>query len=226
MLAAETGKPLVQHVYEAVAGAVLIDEVCVATESDEVASAVRAFGARAIMTSPDHPNGASRIAEACDVLRLDDDAIVLNVQGDEPEMDAGSIDAAAKALASSDAPMATVASPFFDDEDPRDPNLVKVVLNVRGEALYFSRALIPHDRDATGRLAPLKHVGLYAYRRPLLRTYISLEPTPLEQTEVLEQLRVLENGYAIAVSVHPCRSRGIDTPGQYAEFVERWRRRN
>ena len=119
--------------------------------------------------------------------------------------------------------MATVASPFSDDEDPRDPNLVKVVLNARREALYFSRSFIPHDRDGAGRLAPLKHVGLYAYRRPFLRTYIALAPTPLEQTEVLEQLRVLENGHAIAVTIHECRSRGIDTPEQYAEFVARWR---
>lgn len=225
VLASETGKPLIQHVYEAAAGATLVDQVVIATEAKEVVRAVEPFGARAVLTREDHPNGASRIAETCDLLDAPENAIILNVQGDEPELDAGAIDAAARALAESEAPMATIASPFAGDEDPRDPNLVKVVLNARWEALYFSRALIPHDRDGLGLLAPLKHVGLYAYRRPFLRTYISLAPTKLEQTEVLEQLRVIENGHAIAVAVRPCRSRGIDTPAQYADFVKRWNAR-
>lgn len=222
VLAAETGKPLIQHVHEAAVGGALVDRTIIATESKEVVRVAESFGAVAVLTREDHPNGASRIAEACDLLELPEDAIVLNVQGDEPEMDAGAIDAAARALAENEAPMATIASPFADDEDPRDPNLVKVVLNARSEALYFSRALIPHDRDGLGLLAPLKHVGLYAYRRPFLRTYINLAPTNLEQTEALEQLRVIENGHAIAVAVRPCRSRGIDTPSQYADFVKRW----
>lgn len=225
VLAAETGAPLVQHVHMAASRAVTLDALYIATESHEVAEVVAGFGGRPLLTSLEHPNGASRIAEACELLDLGADVIVLNVQGDEPEMDAASIDAAALALAESDAPMATVASPFFSDEDPRDPNLVKVVLNRRSEALYFSRAMIPYDRDGVGRRPPLKHVGLYAYRREFLRIYVSLEPTILERTETLEQLRVLENGYAIAVTVRECRSRGIDTAAQYTEFVERWKSR-
>lgn len=226
VLASETGKPLIQHVYEAASGAATPDQVIIATESDEVVQAVRGFGAEAILTRDDHPNGASRIAETCDIIDAPDDAIILNVQGDEPEMDAGAIDAAVEAMANSEAPMATIASPFGPDEQPADPNLVKVVLNVRGEAIYFSRALIPHDRDGQGIVAPLKHVGLYAYRRPFLQTYVELAPTPLEQSEMLEQLRVIENGYSIAVAVRPCASKGIDTPEQYAAFVARWRKAN
>lgn len=221
-LAADTGKPMVQHVYEAAARAALADEVIVATEADEVVRAVEAFGGRAILTSPDHPNGASRIAEACDKLGVAEDALVLNVQGDEPEIEPGTIDAAAAALAESDAPVATVASPMLPGDDPTDPNMVKVVLNRRGEALYFSRSLIPFDRDGLGVCPPLKHVGLYAFRRPYLRVYADLEPTPLEESERLEQLRILENGGRIAVAIRPCRNAGIDTPEQYAAFVARY----
>jgi 3-deoxy-manno-octulosonate cytidylyltransferase (CMP-KDO synthetase) len=116
---------------------------------------------------------------------------------------------------------ATVGSPFAADEDPADPNIVKVVVSAAGRALYFSRSLIPYDRDGTAAAPPLKHVGLYVYRRDFLQTFVSLPPTPLERSERLEQLRILEHGYAMAVVVAEAPYHGIDTPEQYEEFVRR-----
>ncbi len=235
ILARETGKPLVQHVYESAQRAARLDRLLVATDHEEIAAAVRAFGGEAVLTRADHPNGTSRLAEASTLLGLADEAIVVNIQGDEPEIEPEAIDGAIEALLGSDCPMATVASPFSADEDPRDPNVVKVVLRRDGRALYFSRALIPHARDQSdsglrseisgGRPGPLKHIGLYVYRAGFLATYVGLPPTALELTEKLEQLRALEHGHDIAVAVRPVHSRGIDTPEQYATFVARWRAR-
>jgi len=225
-LAAETGTPLVAHVARAAACAETPDRVVVATDSAEIIAAVEPLGVAAVLTRRDHPNGASRIAEACETLAVPDDAIVVNVQGDEPEIEPEAIDAVARALAASDAPAATLASPFAPDEDPADPNLVKVVLDLAGDALLFSRAPIPYVRESQGRAAPLRHVGLYAYRRSFLREYAAMAPTPLEETEGLEQLRILEHGRRIAVTVRPSASAGIDTPEQYARFVARWRARS
>lgn len=221
-LASQTGMPLFGHVAQAATQAAVVDEVVVATDSPEIVAAAEALGVRAVLTRQDHPNGASRIAQACELLSISDDSCVVNVQGDEPEIEPGAIDAVVQALAASSAPMATIASPFGANEDPRDPNIVKVVLNRAGEAMCFSRSFIPFDRDGAGALAPLKHVGLYAYRRPFLRTYVSLAPTPMEQAERLEQLRVLEHGHRIAVAVRPCEHHGVDTSEQYADFVKRW----
>ncbi len=181
------------------------------------------------MTRADHPNGTSRIAEVAARLSCE---MIVNVQGDEPSIEPELIDAAVDALErNSDCPMATIASPFAADEDPSDPNVVKVVVSQRGTALYFSRALVPHWRDRATDLAkrpnavalapPLKHVGLYVYRRAFLATFLGLAPTPLEQTEQLEQLRVLEHGYAIAVAVGRAAFHGIDTPEQYEAWLTR-----
>ncbi len=151
--------------------------------------------------------------------------LILNIQGDEPEIDPTVIDALAEAmLADPQAPMGTVASPFATDEDSTNPNIVKVVCDQRGRALYFSRSLIPHDRDRSGRCLPLKHIGLYAYRRDFLLKYVTLPMTPLEQCEQLEQLRALEQGYPIAVVQRTVHHHGIDTPQQYAAFVARCRK--
>lgn len=227
ILASETGKPLIQHVVEAARASRAAKRVVVAAEDRAIVDAVHAFGGEAILTGP-HPNGTSRLAEAARLLSLGTDSIVVNVQGDEPELDPALIDAAVAALRSGDWPMATVACPFAPDEDPRDPNLVKVVRREDGAALYFSRALIPFPRDSTAGdgVRPLKHVGLYAYRRPFLDTYAALPPTDLERTEQLEQLRVLAHGHQIAVAVGPSPVHpGIDTPEQYAAFVARTRAR-
>lgn len=222
ILANRTGKPLIQHVWEAAQGASTLSRVVLAVDDREVESIVRGFGAEAVMTSVDHPNGTSRLSEAARRLNLALDTIVVNVQGDEPEMDASVIDAAVSLARTTSAAVTTVASPFAQGEDPNDPNIVKVVLRADGTALYFSRSLIPHARvGATRPVAPLKHIGLYAYRAAFLPTYVSLAPTPLEQTEMLEQLRVLEHGFAIAVAVRTVTSTGIDTPEQYDAFVRR-----
>lgn len=219
MLADRTGKPLIQHVYERARQAASISRVIIAADDARIADAVHAFGGECVMTRTDHPNGTSRIAEACRSLSAE---IIVNVQGDEPELEPNLIDlAVANLLQHNDCPMGTVASPFAPGEDPTNPNIVKVVLDRRGRAMYFSRSLIPFDRDGASLLTPLKHVGLYVYRRDFLPVYVSLAEAPLERTEKLEQLRVLEHGHSIAVVVAEAHFHGIDTPEQYEAFVRR-----
>jgi 3-deoxy-manno-octulosonate cytidylyltransferase (CMP-KDO synthetase) len=227
VLADKTGKPLIQHVYEAAKQARCAGRVVIATDNDRVMAAARNFGGEAVMTRADHPNGTSRLAEAAAALGLGPDSIVVNVQGDEPELEPSVIDAAVNALVSSGSPMATVASRFAPvasgGDDPSNPNIVKVVLSAKGTALYFSRALIPFDRDGKRESAPLRHVGLYVYRRSFLDAYLALPSTPLEKCEQLEQLRVLEHGYQIAVAIVESAQAGIDTEEQYESFVKRWK---
>lgn len=241
-LVAETGKPLIQHVVERVQQCATIDRVVVATDDARIFDAVQAFGGEAVMTSADHPNGTSRLAEAVEILEERGQSpfkMIVNVQGDEPEVPAATIDLLVRGLAADEsADMATLASPFEADEDPTNPNVVKLVLDRQNRALYFSRSPIPHHRDAPPgnqgnaekpRLLPggmYKHPGLYAYRRAFLALYPTLEPTPLEEAEKLEQLRVLEHGYKIAVLHADAPHPGIDTPEQYAAFVKRWREQN
>jgi len=238
-LADKTGKPLIQHVVEQVRKAQSVQRIVVATDDPRIFDAVHAFDGEAVMTRADHPNGTSRIAEAVQLLEtssLKSQApggnIILNVQGDEPEIEPTVIDQLVTGLANDpDAPMATLASPFADDEDPNDPNIVKLIIDQLGHALYFSRSLIPHHRDiptsalTTHNSQLLKHPGLYAYRRDFLLKYVTLPPTPLEEAEKLEQLRALEHGYKIAVIQTTVRHHGIDTPEQYEAFVQRQRHR-
>ncbi len=219
VLANRTGKPLIQHVYERARQARLVDRVIVATDDRRIVDAVEGFGGEATMTGSEHANGTSRITELLPRLQSD---LIVNVQGDEPEIDPEVIDQAIGTLeAHPECVVSTVAAPFTDHEDPADPNIVKVVLDATARALYFSRALIPHDRDGTSGQPPLKHVGLYVYRRDFLLTFAGLEPTPLERIERLEQLRILEHGYDMAVAVAEVPYHGIDTPEQYEAFVQR-----
>jgi 3-deoxy-manno-octulosonate cytidylyltransferase (CMP-KDO synthetase) len=226
-LADRTGKPLIQHVVERVRQASRITRVVVATDDPRILEAVRSFGGEAVMTG-DHPNGTSRIAEAVEMLGPASGAeLIVNVQGDEPEVPAATIDALVDGLAADpDAEMATLGCPFDPHEDPRNPNVVKLVVDQNDRALYFSRSLIPYDRDAEmlgtkPTVALLKHPGLYAYRRSFLSRYASLAPTPLERAEKLEQLRVLEHGLPIKIVRAPAPHPGIDTPEQYDAFVKR-----
>ena len=232
-LADRTGKPLIRHVVERVRMARRVGRIIVATDDRRIANAVRSFGAEAVMTRADHPNGTSRIAEVVANLAPLAGAgqseisavpeVILNVQGDEPEIEPEVIDQLVDGLiADPQAPMATLASDFAADEDPGNPNIVKLVVTQgpRPRALYFSRSLIPFDRDRRG-VKLLKHPGLYAYRRSFLLHYVTLAPTPLEQAEQLEQLRALEHGFAIAVVKTAVRHHGIDTPEQYEAFVRR-----
>ena len=238
VLLSETGKPLVQHVVEAASRARGVDRVVVAADDERIVEALAPFGTTTLLTGTEHANGTSRLEEAVRLLGLGEDAVVINVQGDEPEVEPEVIDAAIGALTSagSEIGMSTVGSPFAAGEDPADPNIVKVVRSADGRALYFSRSPIPFDRDgdAATRLpcgtrdglgwsGPLKHVGLYCYRAWMLRRYVTLDPTPLEQVERLEQLRVLEHGLPIAVAIAATERHGIDTRAQYAAFVGRQR---
>lgn len=223
LLARETGRTLLQHVYERAVRAERVDEVLIATDDDRIDDAARGFGARVVRTRADHPNGTSRIAEACESIAAD---VIVNVQGDEPEVDPAAIDAVVDALDTHpECPVSTAAAPFASGEDPTNPNVVKVVVDRQGHGLYFSRSLIPFPRDGVSLNPPLKHLGLYGYRREFLSAYAALEPTPLEQTEKLEQLRVLEHGHAIAVAITTAHFHGVDTPEQYEAFVQRWAQR-
>lgn len=217
-----TGKTLIQHVVENARRCSCLQRVVVATDDVRIRDAVVAFGGEAVMTG-EHPNGTSRLAEALTILG-DTHAIIVNVQGDEPEVEPALLDALVQGMADDpDAAMATLYAPFGEDEDPANPNIVKVIKDQRDRALYFSRSLIPFDRDGQ-RPQRFKHPGLYAYRRDFLLAYPTLAPTPLEEAEKLEQLRVLEHGYAIKLIAAPpgvLPKAGIDTPQQYDDFVAR-----
>lgn len=225
-LLCETGKPLIQHVAERSRLAGSVDEVVVATDDERVMEAVWAFGGNAVMTAARHRSGTDRVAEAARKLDAD---IIVNVQGDEPEIEPGAIDMAVDLLdRHTDADLATLAVPTDDFERISDPNVVKVVLDGHGFALYFSRAPIPASKsypDPPSGESPvyLAHVGLYAFRRDFLFRFASLDPSPLEKHESLEQLRALENGHRIIVGVCNYQALGIDTPDDYRRFVERWR---
>lgn len=202
----------------------------VAADSAEIIDQCKAFGIQAVLTRIDHPSGSDRLAEACDLLGLADEAIVVNVQGDEPLIDPALVDAVARLLQSRpDCAMGTAAH-FIDElADFLNPNVVKVVLDAQQTALYFSRAPIPAARDQAGQAwwehggfpRPLRHVGIYAYRVGFLRRFPLLPQAPMEQLESLEQLRALWNGYRIAVHItEQAPGAGVDTP----EDLERVRR--
>ncbi len=222
-LASKTGKPMVVHVLEAALQAKSLDGVIVAADHPRIIEAVRAHGGEAMLTREDHPNGTSRLSEVAERTRAE---ILVNIQGDEPEIEADAIDAATNLLLATPwADVATLASPFSPHEDPGNRNLVKVVLAGNGRALYFSRSPIPCHRDAAaGVLVPapmLRHVGLYAYRAAFLQEFVQWPASPLERSESLEQLRVLENDRAIVVGIRESSTQGIDTPEQYEAFVSR-----
>ncbi|MHC4435371.1 MAG: 3-deoxy-manno-octulosonate cytidylyltransferase, partial [Planctomycetota bacterium] len=217
-------------------------KVIIATDHEKVVAAAAEFGADCVLTSPEHQSGTDRIAEAVAALDVE---IVVNLQGDEPEIDPANIDYLAQMMMDNpDCPMATLSADFQTTEQVADPNIVKVIVSSCvaldaatrderretsdeiGRAIYFSRHPIPYDRDAAGvgNVGQyLRHLGIYAYRKQFLLEFTSLTQTPLEKTEKLEQLRAIENGYSILVGKveHTCD--GIDTPEQYAEFVERYK---
>ena len=220
-LALLAGKPVIVHVCEQAKKAKHVQRIIVATDDPRIADVVTAAGFEARLTRADHVNGTSRIAEVAASLSAD---IIVNVQGDEPRIEPELIDLAIEALikAGPSVPVSTVASPFMPGEDVNDPNLVKVVVGANGRALYLSRSRIPFHRvGATSAVEPLKHVGLYVYRREFLPIFLALAPTPLELTEQLEQLRVLENGHAIAVAIGNARFHGVDTPQQLEKLETR-----
>ena len=195
-----------------------------ATDDERIRKAIAAFGGKVVMTRPDHPCGTNRVAEAAAAFPKAD--IVINLQGDEPELDPHLLDLVVEAMARDPAiEVATVAGPLAPNE-VHDPNSVKVALAASGDALYFSRAPIPYARDGEAdRRAPLlKHFGIYAYRAAAIRDYAAMPQTPLERTEKLEQLRWLEHGRRMRVLVTDRRPAGVDTPEDYAAFVARYRK--
>lgn len=213
------GKPLVQHVWERCRRCKKLDQLVVATDDTRIRDACTAFGAEVAMTSPDHPTGTDRIAEAA--AAFPDSTHVINIQGDEPLIEPALIDQLAAAL--TDDPglaMATAANPLTDEALMDDPNVVKVVLAANGDALYFSRSPLPYRRSASPALRLYRHKGIYAYRRDFLEQFVRWAPAPLELAESLEQLRALENNARIRVLVTTDDSPGVDTPEQ-ARLVEK-----
>ncbi|HJZ54782.1 MAG TPA: 3-deoxy-manno-octulosonate cytidylyltransferase [Gemmataceae bacterium] len=222
----ETGKYLIQHVYERACAAGCGADVVVATDDERILAAVRSFGGRAVMTRPDHPSGTDRVAEVAVGLSAD---VVLNLQGDEPLIDPGSLDLLAGLLESDPgAVMATLAVPIRDRAAYLSPSVVKVVCDDRGRALYFSRAPIPMVRDGEPDFSAdparfYQHLGVYAYRRLFLLQIAATRRHFLEETEKLEQLRVLGTGGGIRVGVVAEAHRGVDTPADYDAFVRAYR---
>jgi 3-deoxy-manno-octulosonate cytidylyltransferase (CMP-KDO synthetase) len=216
------GKPLVQHVYERVARCDVIDRVIVATDDARIARVVEGFGGTVLMTRADHPSGTDRLAEAAASL---DAEVVVNVQGDEPLVEPAMIaELVGPFQADATVQMTTLARRLTRPEDYASPHVVKVVVDARGDALYFSRAPIPHARDlgaGEGWASAWKHLGLYAYRRAFLLEVARLAPTPLERLESLEQLRVLEHGHRIRVVETAFDSIGVDTADDLARVRER-----
>ena len=228
MLLSETGKPLIQHTYEAASRATCPSGVIIASDHEDIASAVRSFGGQVQMTDPDARSGTDRVAEIA--RQMPEIDIFVNVQGDEPEIRGEAIDFAIALLATDQsAVMSTLATPIRTKQQLDDPSCVKVVFDGDRRALYFSRSPIPHAREWDETLLEanpphfFQHVGLYAYRRDFLLQLAALPQSDLEQLEKLEQLRVLHAGYRILVGVIDEPTLGIDTPADYNAFVRRIR---
>jgi 3-deoxy-manno-octulosonate cytidylyltransferase (CMP-KDO synthetase) len=211
------GKPMIQHVYENASKSRILDRVLVATDDRRVEQAVRGFGGEAVMTSKRHTSGTDRLAEVARKIKAD---WVVNVQGDLPFIRAETITRAVRAMRlDRSVPMGTVCSPIYDEAEWRNPNVVKVVKDAKGFALYFSRATIPYRRNGASDLAGVgsdhvwgyRHLGLYVYRRDFLLRFARLRPTLLEQAESLEQLRALVHGYRIHVADVDDRTVEVDT---------------
>ena len=225
VLAKNTGKYLIQHTYEQVLKADLVKEAIIATDSVKVFDACKGFGGNCVMTSDKHQSGTDRIAEAVEKIDAD---IVINVQGDEPEIDPANINLLAQMmLDNSKADMATLIAKFQTAEQVANPNIVKAVVGRDKFALYFSRSAIPYCRE-TGGVGKIddyyRHLGIYAYRKKFLLQLTKLPMGKLEQLEKLEQLRVLEFGYKILTGLVAHTVDGIDTQEQYAEFVGRYKK--
>ena len=215
------GKPVIVHTYERVADTRLFDEVYVVTDDDHIEKAIREVGGKVIRSKKEHNSGSDRLAEASRDLDVD---IIVNVQGDEPFTDKENlqkvIDIFAKDLTKSIA-VASLMERITDPDDIANPNNVKVVVNKFGQALYFSRNIIPFPRDPNTKVSYYKHIGIYAYRKEALQQFTELPPSLLEETEKLEQLRYLENGFKIRLALTDIPTIGIDTP----EDLERARKR-
>lgn len=227
VLAKDTGKYLIQHTYEQACAAKLPEKVIIATDDERVMAACRSFGAEAVLTSRWHQTGTDRIAEAVADI---DVQIVVNIQADELQTPPANIDLVGQLLLdNAEFPMATLVADCQSQAQIADPNIVKVILDRNGRAIYFSRSVVPYSRadGGTGEVGQyLRHLGIYAYRKNFLLEITSLPQTPLELAEKLEQLRAIEYGYSIITAKVEHTGEGIDTPQQYAEFVKSYRKFN
>jgi 3-deoxy-manno-octulosonate cytidylyltransferase (CMP-KDO synthetase) len=244
-LLTETGWPLVRHVYEQAKQSKLAQQVVIATDDERIAEVIKSFGGEYVMTDSNHPTGTDRLAEVA-TRYLPDVDLIVNVQGDEPELEPEKIDALIELYAAAgDAAMATLVCPFPSDKfsgngSPLDPAACKAVLGkpvfkkgasteitIGYEALYFSRNLVPYPRETEGKVTDpsqyFMHIGIYAYAPDFLKKFVTLPQGHLEKSEKLEQLRVLENGYKIVAGIVAGATPGIDTPEDYAAFLERWK---
>lgn len=220
------GKPMVVRVAER-ARLSLADQVIVATDANEIVSACEANDIDVILTNKDHPTGTDRLGEVASKLNLSDDVIVVNVQGDEPLIPPDMINQVAMTLANNpECDIATAAVVITDDDEINNPNVVKIALDKRGRALYFSRAPIPYLRDTSTPLSSprcVRHIGIYAYKASFLKQFSSLEPAPIEQAEALEQLRALWHGHKIQVMItQSSPPAGVDTPDDLARAQQEW----
>ncbi len=225
-LATLAGKPMLQHVFERAGRARYLTRLVVATDDERIRDAARSFHAPVCMTRADHPSGTDRAAE---VAFSEDAEVVVNIQGDEPLIDPAAIDAAVLGLLEDPSlPMGTLKKRIEDPRELGNHHVVKVVTDRFGNAIYFSRSLIPHQRDPQigSPVRHYKHVGLYVYRRDFLLRYSQLPVGPLEQAERLEQLRALENGYKIRVVETEYESLGVDTPEDLARVARLFDRVN
>lgn len=209
------GKPLVQHVWERCQECKQIDDIIIATDDARIAEVASSFGAQTVLTDPNHPSGTDRIAEAA--KSFPDHRVIINVQGDEPLISSGLIDELACSLRDDPSvQMITAAAPIQDAAQISDPNVVKVIFDTQGDALYFSRSPLPYQRNPEAWPRSYRHLGIYGFQRSFLFQFVAWPPSRLEQTESLEQLRALENGTRIRVALTNELSPGVDTPEQAA----------
>lgn len=223
-LAEILGRPMFVHVYERARRSPALEGVVLATDSRQIAAAAERYAVPWVMTRPDHPSGTDRVLEAARLLDLDEDAVVVNIQGDEPALHPEMLTGLVAPFARPEVQVATLVSPLTGAE-AANPDLVKVVCDRQGRALYFSRAPIPFPRDGQPGTF-LRHIGLYAFRMPALERFVALGPGTLEVIEKLEQLRLLENGMAIHVVETRHQSIGVDRPADIAAVVRRLQAEN
>lgn len=209
-LALLNGKPILRHVYERVLSSELFDEIIIATDDLRIAAVAQDFGATVVLTSEDLPSGTDRTAAVAEVL--EPDSIILNVQGDEPMIDKAALQTLLSAFDDPDVKIASLMTPIADIEELNNPNVVKVVTDVRGDAMYFSRSLIPFDRDNESRRVYYRHIGVYGFKHSALMQFVRFPAGKYEQIEKLEQLRALENGLKIRMCKTDYQGLGIDIP--------------
>lgn len=225
-LAIINGKPMIQWVYEGVSKTACIDEIYVATDDERIYDCVKAFGGKALMTSANHQCGSDRLAECAEILQLDDEDVILNIQGDEPLVCKEMVESLVSAFDDEEVYMATLKKKITIPEEIDNNNVVKVITDVNSNAITFSRHALPFNRDNHPDIVYYKHIGAYAYKKWFLEKYSKMEKTFLEKCESLEQLRVIENGYKIKVLETEFQSLGVDTPEQIAQVEEQMKNMN